>query len=134
MVEWVAQNPEESVREFLSNPFELTAKDLLQEENMPLAVAIACCCGGLLLCWLGGWVKAHGKYPVFSNEVLSGSTPMLPDFNRCGPGVRQNESGLAPENRIDSIRAVCLVRYGLVLDRLPVLTNTGCRVLRFQCG
>lgn len=59
------------MKEFLSNPIKLTAKDLLQEEKMPLAVIVACWCGGLLICWLGGWAKANFKYSVFSSEVLS---------------------------------------------------------------
>jgi hypothetical protein len=48
----------ESIRQFLSNPLGLTADDLLQEEKVTIPIAIACWCGGLLICWLGGWVKA----------------------------------------------------------------------------
>jgi len=65
---------EELVRQFLSNPLGLTAEDLQQEEEkVTLPAAIACWCGGLVICWIGGWVKADYKYSALSNEVLSGA-------------------------------------------------------------
>jgi nitroreductase len=64
---------EESIRQFLSNPLGLTAEDLLQEKKVTTPVAIACWCGGLLICWLGGWVKADYKYSALSDKVLSGA-------------------------------------------------------------
>jgi hypothetical protein len=69
---------EESVRQFLSNPLGLTAEDFLQDEDkVTVPVAIACWCGGLLICWFGGWVKADYKYPAFSDEVLWGALVCL---------------------------------------------------------
>ena len=56
----------------LKESIRLTAEDLLQQK-VTIPVAIACWCGGLLICWLGGWVKADYKYPAFSGEVLSGA-------------------------------------------------------------
>lgn len=63
----------ESIQQFLSNPLGLTAEDLLAEEKVTNPVAIVCWCGGLLICWLGGWVKTDYKYSAFSDEVLSGA-------------------------------------------------------------
>ena len=64
----------QSVREYVSSPLGLTAEDLLrQEEKATIPVAVACWCGGLLICWLGGWIKGDYKYSAFSNEVLSGA-------------------------------------------------------------
>jgi hypothetical protein len=63
----------ESMRQYVSNPLGLTAEDFLQEENITIPVAFACWCGGLLICWLGGWIKADYKYSAFSDEVLSGA-------------------------------------------------------------
>jgi hypothetical protein len=48
----------ESKRQYASSPLGLTAEDFLQEEKITIPVAIACWCGGLLICWLGGWIKA----------------------------------------------------------------------------
>lgn len=64
----------ESIRKFLSNPLGLTAEDALQDEaKVTIPIAIACWCGGLLICWLGGWIKSGYKYSAFSDEVLSGA-------------------------------------------------------------
>jgi hypothetical protein len=61
------------MRQYVSNPLGLAAEDFLQEEKITIPVAIACWCGGLLMCWLGGWMKADYKYSAFSDEVLSGA-------------------------------------------------------------
>jgi hypothetical protein len=63
----------QSMRQYVSNPLGLTAEDLLREERVTIPVAIACWCGGLLICWLGGWIKANYNYSAFSDEVFSGA-------------------------------------------------------------
>lgn len=64
----------QSVREYVSSPLGLTAEDLRQQEQKPtIPVAAAGWCVGLLICWLGGWIKGDCKYSAFSNEVLSGA-------------------------------------------------------------
>jgi hypothetical protein len=63
----------ESMRQYVSNPLGLAAEDFLQEEKITIPIAIACWCGGFLICWLGGWIKADYKYSAFSDEVLSGA-------------------------------------------------------------
>jgi hypothetical protein len=59
----------ESMRLFVSNPFGIT---LESKSKMGRRGAIACSCGGVLLCWLGGSKVAY-KCPLFSDTVLYGA-------------------------------------------------------------
>jgi hypothetical protein len=40
---------------------------------MPVWPVLCFWCSGLLLCWFGGWAKAHYQYPAFSDVVLRGA-------------------------------------------------------------
>ena len=64
----------ESMRLFVSNPFGIT---LESKSKMGRRGAIACSCGGVLLCWLGGFAKVAYKCPLFSDAVLYGSFQCL---------------------------------------------------------
>ena len=64
----------ESMQQFVSNPFGITPES---KSEMGLRGAIACSCGGALLCWFGGFAKAGFKCPLFSDAILSGAFLIL---------------------------------------------------------
>jgi len=65
---------QQSLRRYVSNPFGITRES---EGKLRLPAAIAFCCGGVLLCWFGGFAEVGYKYSLFSDGVLSGALLIL---------------------------------------------------------
>jgi hypothetical protein len=60
----------ESVWQYVSNPFGITKENT---PKMRLPGVIICCCGGLLICWFGGFAEVGYRYSPLTNVVLSGA-------------------------------------------------------------
>jgi len=72
-----ASHPPPLLRSFgryVSNPFGVTHDS---KPTMRLPGFVFCCCGGVLLCWYGGFAELGYKYALFSNAVLSAALLIL---------------------------------------------------------
>jgi len=63
----------ETLRDFVSNPLNITDSDWEDVNRFPAPLAIAFCFGGLLLCWFGGWARVRYRYSLFSGVVVVGA-------------------------------------------------------------
>jgi len=63
----------QTLQHFVANPLAITDQDVMDIRRMPAWFVVCCSCGGLLLCWFGGWVKANGQYAPISDVVLHGT-------------------------------------------------------------
>jgi len=62
----------QSLRQFVWNPLDLTDGNIVEMKTMAIWRVPFLWCSGLLLCWFGGWAKAHYQCPILSGIVLRG--------------------------------------------------------------
>jgi len=67
------QSARRTLFKFLSNPLNITDRDIEEANKAPAGVLFIFWCCGLSLCWFGGWARAHYESPLFSAAVLHGA-------------------------------------------------------------
>ena len=60
-------------RQFVANPLTITDEDVTEMRRAPTWLVVGFWCGGLLLCWFGGWAKIRYQYSLVSDVVLRGT-------------------------------------------------------------